>query len=89
MFSQISLNWQGIPLETYETVVSLIAETTTRTGLRVKARLDRRSYALKEKVPDEVMARLRIRPGQLNPQWNYTAEPRKLRQGTLVTNGVA
>ncbi|EQD77650.1 Transposase, Rhodopirellula-type, partial [mine drainage metagenome] len=45
MFSQISLNWQGIPLESYETVVNLIAGTKTRTGLKVRARLDNGVYA--------------------------------------------
>jgi hypothetical protein len=41
MFSFISLNWRGHPLVSYETVVNLISHTTTRKGLRVKARLDR------------------------------------------------
>src|SRR5262249_39600894 len=44
LFSAISLNWRGRPLTTYETVVNLIGATTTTTGLRVKARLDRRTY---------------------------------------------
>ena len=44
MFSFISLNWQGVPLNSYATVISLIAGTRTKGGLRVKAKLDKRTY---------------------------------------------
>ncbi|EQD55338.1 Rhodopirellula transposase family protein [mine drainage metagenome] len=86
MFSQISLNWQGVPLETYETVVNLIAGTRTRTGLQVKARLDRGVYAKGEKVPDKVMAGIRLKRHAINPKWNYTIEPVR-RQQTQLTAG--
>ena len=75
MFSYISLNWQGIPLETYETVVNLIAGTRTRGGLRVSARLDQGSYALKEKISDEQMARVRLQRHDVHPDWNCTIRP--------------
>lgn len=83
LFSQISLNWQGIPLESCEAVVSLIAETKNGKGLRVRARPDRREYAPKEKVISEVMSTLKIRPHATNPQWNYTIDPVRNRQMTL------
>ncbi|EQD34009.1 Rhodopirellula transposase family protein, partial [mine drainage metagenome] len=75
MFSYISLNWQGIPLETYETVVTLIMGT--KTGLKAKARLDRKEYPLKEKITDEQMAEIPIVYDEVNPEWNYTIYPSK------------
>jgi transposase len=76
MFSFISLNWKGQPLVSYETVVNLIGTTTTRTGLRVKARLDRRQYQSGVKVPKKEMEQLRIIPHGTLPRWNYTIRPR-------------
>ncbi|NNN17726.1 MAG: ISAzo13 family transposase, partial [Thermoplasmata archaeon] len=76
MFSFISLNWQGVPLDSYATVVSLIAGTRTKGGLRVKAKLDKRVYG-KEEITDEQMAKLNIVEHEVNPQWNYTIYPRK------------
>jgi Rhodopirellula transposase DDE domain len=54
----------------------VIAATTTRTGLRVKAALDTRRYATALDVPDEVFARLRIIPHAFHGDWNYTIAPR-------------
>ena len=42
LFCFITKNWRGRPLLTYKTVVNLIASTTTRTGLKVRAALDTR-----------------------------------------------
>ena len=53
MFSFISMNWKGRPLENYESVVRLIASTTTKNGLNIKARLDRKQYKTGMKVSDE------------------------------------
>jgi len=75
MFSHISMNWQGQPLESYETVVSLIAGTKTRTGLRVGARLDRKEYQKGEKISDALMQQIRLEPHKTCPQWNYTIRP--------------
>jgi hypothetical protein len=76
MFSFISLNWRGQPLETYETVVNLIGGTKTKTGLRVKARLDPRGYEKGVKVPDEQIEALEIQRHRTHPKWNYTIVPR-------------
>jgi len=76
MFSFISTNWQGKPLETYETVINLIGGTTTKTGLKVTARLDTKDYEKGIEVSDEEIGQLRLRPHSRNPQWNYTIEPR-------------
>ena len=50
LFSFISSNWRGHPLQDYETVVKLIARTTTAKGLTVTCRLDRRKYATGQRV---------------------------------------
>ena len=80
LFSFISLHWQGEPLVSYETVIKLIGSTTTRKGLRVKAKLDKRLYEKGEKIPDEEMEKLNIEYHKFNPQWNYTIKPRKTMQ---------
>jgi hypothetical protein len=76
LFSFISQNWRGKPLVSHHTIVHLIAATTTRTGLRVKAALDTRRYETARQVPDEVFARLRITPHTFHGDWNYTIAPR-------------
>jgi len=70
LFSFISLHWQGEPLVSYETVVKLIGSTTTRKGLRVKAKLDKRKYKKGVKITDEEMEKLNIEYHDVNPQWN-------------------
>jgi hypothetical protein len=75
MFSFISLNWRGQPLVSFETVIHLISATTTRTGLRIKARLDKRVYATGIKIADEEMEKLNLRPHAKYPQWNYSLFP--------------
>jgi len=76
LFSFISQNWRGKPLVSHQVIVNLIAATTTRTGLRVKAALDTRRYETARQVPDEVFARLRITPHTFHGDWNYTIAPR-------------
>lgn len=75
MFSFISLNWKGQPLVSYETVLNLIGATRTKTGLRVKARLDPRVYQAGLKVPEEQMKRINLQPHSVHPGWNYTISP--------------
>lgn len=75
MFSFISMNWQGIPLETYQTVVNLIGGTTTRKGLQVSARLDRKKYVMGQKITDAEMAQVRLHAHLTHPKWNYTIAP--------------
>ncbi|MBZ5563325.1 MAG: ISAzo13 family transposase [Acidobacteriia bacterium] len=76
MFSYISVNWQGRPLVSYETVVNLIGATRTKTGLRIKAALDTRQYEAGVKISDAEMERINLRPHSTNPSWNYTISPR-------------
>jgi hypothetical protein len=76
LFSFLSLNWQGQPLISYETVVNLSGATRTKTGLRVKARLDPKVYPTGVKISDAAMAQLQVTPHEVHPQWNYTLQPR-------------
>ena len=76
LFSYISKNWRGKPLLTRETVVNLIANTSTRTGLEVRAVLDENEYQCSKKVSKEEMASLSIRGEDFHPEWNYTIKSR-------------
>ena len=76
LFSFISQNWRGKPLRNYETVVKLISTTTTKTGLKVHCRLDKKEYPLKREVSDEEMASLSLHPDRFHGEWNYTIKPR-------------
>jgi hypothetical protein len=72
MFCHITQNWRGRPLESVETVVSLIGNTATKTGLRIKAALDRHLYDKAITVSDDLLASLHIRPHRFHGEWNYT-----------------
>jgi len=77
LFSFISSNWRGEPLADYETVVNLIARTTTLTGLEVRCRLDRRRYSIGRKVTQEQMAEIALVRDDFHGDWNYTIQPRR------------
>jgi hypothetical protein len=70
------MNWAGVPLRTFETMMKYIEGTVTRTGLRVKAILKRGGNELGERVSNEEMSTLRIEPHAVCPAWNYTIRPR-------------
>ena len=72
MFSYISINWRGRALATRQIIVDLISETTTKTGLKIKAALDHGIYPTGKKVTDEEMASLNILRNEFQPNWNYT-----------------
>ena len=76
LFCHITQTWRGKPLTSRETVVELIASTTTRTGLTVRCELDTRSYPKGIKVSDAEMATLNIKGDTFHPEWNYTISPR-------------
>jgi hypothetical protein len=78
LFSFISSNWRGEPLRDYETIVRLIAGTTTAKGLAVSCRLDRRKYPAGRKVTDEEMKLLRITRQAFHGEWNYVIRPRRV-----------
>jgi hypothetical protein len=76
LFSFISSNWRGEPLRDYETVVRLIAGTTTAKGLKVTCRLDHRKYPVGRRVTDEEFAHVNLKPNKFHGEWNYTIHPR-------------
>ena len=75
LFSFISSNWRGEPLRDYETIVNLIAGTTTAKGLKVTCRLDRRKYPVGRKVSDEEMKCVNLQRHKFHGDWNYTIRP--------------
>lgn len=75
LFSFISSNWRGEPLRDYETIVNLIARTTTAKGLRVTCRLDRRKYPTGRKVTDEEFKRVNLKRNTFHGEWNYIIHP--------------
>jgi hypothetical protein len=76
LFSFISINWRGRPLRTYETVVNLIANTTNRGGLVVRARLDRRRYPTGKKISKKDLQALNVARDAWHGDWNYVIKPR-------------
>ncbi len=83
LFSFISSNWRGEPLRDYETIVRLIAATTTAKGLTVTCRLDRRCYPAGRKISDEEFAAVNLTPDTFHGEWNYTIRPRLRKRGQL------
>jgi len=76
LFGPISQNWRGVPLRILDTLLGYIRHTTTRTGLKVTAKLDRRTYQQKIKVKDREMKPLKLRRQRTCPLWNYSLSPR-------------
>ena len=72
MFSFISMNWRGKPLQNYELIINLIEGTTTKKGLKIKAKIDRNIYELKKKIPEKEVSKINILRHKTNPKWNYT-----------------
>lgn len=72
LFSYISMNWKGIPLVDYETVVQLIGAVKTSAGLKVKSQLDINIYEKGKKVSKEELNLINLFPHQFHGEWNYT-----------------
>ena len=77
LFSYISRNWRGKPLIDRETVVNLIGNTVTGTGLKVSAVLDKNTYKAGIKVSNEEMKTINITGDNFHPEWNYCVRPNK------------
>ena len=76
LFCHITENWRGRPLQTFETIVELIGHTRTATGLRVKAKLDKRRYKTGLVVTPAEMRALDLHPHSFHGDWNYELRPR-------------
>ena len=72
MFSFISMNWKGKPLRNYELIINLIESTTTKKGLKIKAKIDRNVYELGKKIPEKEASKINIFNHKINSKWNYT-----------------
>jgi hypothetical protein len=77
MFSYITKNWRGRPLETRETVVQLISNTRTKTGLEIKAILDNNIYEKGRLVDEDEMLNINQRQNDFHGEWNYQILPLK------------
>jgi hypothetical protein len=75
MFSYISMNWRGKPLITRETVVNLIANTTTTKGLTITAFLDKNIYQKGKVVTQTQLDSINLTGDDFHPEWNYTIRP--------------
>jgi hypothetical protein len=75
LFSEISKNWAGEPLDSYQKILNFIRSTRTQTGLSVTAHLDRRYYPTRTEPTPEQLQALRLKPHDVLPKWNYTISP--------------
>lgn len=69
------MNWRGRPLTSHEVVVELIAATTTRTGLKVRAERDEGYYPIGVTVTNAQVASIPLTGHRFHPEWNYTVGP--------------
>ena len=75
LFSEISKNWRGVPLRSFETVLNYIKTTKTITGLRVKSQLITKKYKKGKSVPKDDYSKVNIQPKDSLPKWNYSLHP--------------
>ena len=75
MFCHITQNWRGRPLVSHDVVINLIANTTTKAGLRLQAELDEGTYPTGIKVSDQEFAAVNLKRAQFHGEWNYTLLP--------------
>jgi len=76
LWSEVSKNWAGRPLESYQTILNYISTTKTSTGLKVKAYIDTREFKKGIKISDQQMKQLSLDNHDTLPKWNYTISPR-------------
>jgi len=76
MFCHITENWRGKPLLSRAVVVNLIGSTKTRSGLKIKAKLDLNEYPTGIEVSDEDFLKIKIKKNKFHGEWNYTISPR-------------
>lgn len=76
LFSEISKNWAGRPLDSYDTLLSYAASTRTASGLQVTAQLVDQTYEKGVRISDAQMQALDFEPHTVQPKRNYTIYPR-------------
>ena len=77
LFSEVSKTWAGTPLTSFELMMHCIEETTTESGLSVKAIRLNKHYEKGLTVTDEEMESLAIEKHATCSNWNYTIRSRK------------
>jgi hypothetical protein len=85
LFSFISQNWRGKPLVSHAVIVSLIAATTTTTGLTVRCQLDTNTYPTGRKVSDKELATANLHREDFHGDWNYSIHPRPPHDETVIS----
>jgi transposase len=75
LFSFISINWRGQPLESIEIMMNFINNTTTESGLIVKAVRDNKKYPLGKKISNDEFSSIKLFPNKFHGEWNYTIKP--------------
>ena len=75
LFSQISITFRGKVLSSYEILIQLISHTVTRKGLKVYAQMDRNTYKKGIQVPVDDWKKIKIKPEDFHPEWNYMISP--------------
>jgi len=75
LFAQISQNWRGKPLVNLQTIVELIGNTTTTTGLKVKVIVDNKKYEIGRKISDKEFAKINVKKYKFHGEWNYIIRP--------------
>ncbi len=75
LFSFITQNWRGRPLVSYQTIVQLIAATTTDNGLTVRSEIDTNSYPKGVKITDAEINAINLDRHDFHGEWNYTIKP--------------
>ena len=76
LFSHITMNWRGKPLVMHEAMVSLIAATTTKTGLKVRSEINRSAYPAGRKIKNQEMKEINLTMVGPHPGWAYTISPK-------------
>jgi len=75
MFAFISKNWRGRPLISLQTVVELIGNTTTKSGLLIKTKINKNEYKTGIKISDEEFKSINMESFAFQPLWNYEIHP--------------
>jgi len=79
MFCHITQNWRGQPLISHEVIINLIAHTTTKTGLKIRAALDRGRYPTGVAIAADELAAVNLKRADFHGDWNYTIYPTRRR----------
>jgi hypothetical protein len=75
LFSFITMNWRGRPLISHEVIVQLIANTKTRSGLKVRSEIDTNLYPKGLVISDADFATIKLQLDPFHGEWNYSIRP--------------